>query len=379
MMTTDLAHWSAAHFPDGRTLDGQHVRLERLDVARHGDDLWSAVENHNAIWDYLGYGPFATRDDFLAWLTPRVPLTDPLSYAVIDKHSERALGVATLMETRPEMGVIEVGHIFFSPLLQRTPAATEAIYLLGRHVFRDLGYRRFEWKCNALNEASQRAARRFGFVFEGIFRQHLIVKGKNRDTAWFSIIDGEWPVVARAFTRWLAPANFGPRGEQKIALSTINVRDIEVGSLKLARVSAADRAEIEAFQEAAYARNRAILGVEPQPLKWDYATIFSETEVWGVRDKGQLVGVLILRPREDDLYLESIATLPQVQGGGYGNALLMATEFRARDWGYTAIRLRTGELLTSNVDWYLRKGFHVETMEQLADRSVVHMVRHLRD
>ena len=378
-MTADLSRWTSAHFPDGRTLEGTHARLERLDPARHGDDLWGAVENHDSIWEYLGYGPFTDKAAFLDWLASRAPLSDPLSYAVIDRHSDTALGVATLMETRPAMGVIEVGHIFFAPALQRTPAATEAIFLLGRHVFRDLGYRRFEWKCNALNQASQRAARRFGFIYEGLFRQHMIVKGKNRDTAWFSIIDREWPVAERAFMRWLAPQNFGPRGEQKIALSAINVNDIEVGALKLARVGVADRDEIEAFQQAAYARNRGILGVEPKPLKWDYAKIFDETEVWGVRDKGQLVGVLILRPRDNDLYLESVATLPQVQGGGYGNAMLNATEFRARDWGYTTIRLLTGELLTSNVEWYLRKGFHVEDMERLPDRSIVHMVRHLRD
>ena len=136
---------------------------------------------------------------------------------------------------------------------------------------------------------------------------------------------------------------------------------------------------MEAFQEQAYARNREILGVTPIPLKWDYATIFNETEVWGARDKGALVGVLILRPRDADMYLESIATLPQVQGGGYGNAMLNATEFRARDWGYDAIRLLTGEKLTQNVEWYKRKGFTIENIERMPDRTAVHMVKHLRD
>jgi len=377
-MSNDVSHWKPALRPDGRTLEGAHARLEKLDVARHGEDLWAAIENHDAMWDYMGYGPWPDRAAFLSWLETRVPLTDPYSYAVIDKHSERALGVVTLMEIRPAMGVIEVGHIFFSPLLQRTPTATDAIHLVGRHAFRDLGYRRFEWKCNARNEASKAAARRFGFVYEGTFRQHMIIKGQNRDTAWFSITDDEWPLVERAFTRWLAPANFGPRGEQKTALSEMTTRDYEVGALKLHRITSAEQPEIEALQRAAYARNREILGVEPIPLQWDYTTIFTDTEIWGVRDKGQLVGVLILRPREDDMYLESVATLPQVQGGGYGNALLNATEFRARDWGYRTIRLLTGELLTSNVDWYLRKGFHVETVERMPDRSIVHMVRHLK-
>lgn len=378
-MTTDLSRWIAAQLPDGRPLAGHHCRLERLDRVCHGDDLWSAIENNDSLWDYLAYGPWPDRASFLAWLDTRVPLVDPLSYAVIDGASDRALGVVTLMEIRPAMGVIEIGHIFFSPLLQRTPTATEAVFLLARHAFRDLGYRRFEWKCNALNAASRRAAQRFGFIFEGIFRQHMIVKGANRDTAWFSITDGEWPVVERAFCRWLDPANFSPRGAQRIALSAIHVSEMSVGSLNLSRVTTAERAEIEAFQELAYDRNRAVLGAEPLPLKWDYGTIFSETEVWGVRDKGQLVGVLILRPGDDALTLESVATLPQVQGGGYGNALLTAAEFRARDWGYSTIRLITGEKLTQNVDWYLRKGFHVEELERLADRTIVHMIKHLKD
>lgn len=378
-MTAELSRWTAAKAPDARPLAGTHCRLEKLDAARHGDDLWAAFENHDAVWDYLGYGPFADKAAFLAWLETRVPLVDPLSYTVIDTHSDRALGILTLMEIRPAMGVIEVGHIVFSPLLQRTPAATEAIFLAGRHVFRDLGYRRFEWKCNNLNEPSKRAAARFGFVWEGLFRQHMIVKGENRDTAWFSIIDAEWPRAERAFARWLAPSNFGPRGEQKTALSQINTRHIEVGSLKLDRMDATAVREIEAFQQAAYAKNREVLGVEPMPLQWDYDTIFHETEVWGVRDKEQLVGVLILRPRDNDLYLESVATLPEVQGGGYGNAMLSAAEFRALDWGYRTIRLMTGELLTRNVDWYKRKGFHVEELERRADRSIVHMIRHIRD
>ena len=377
-MILDLAQWRPAALPDGRILEGRTVRLERLDAARHGPDLWAAIANHDDLWDYMGYGPWPDEAAFTAWLETRAPLADPFAYAVIERASGRALGVVTLMEIRPAMGVIEVGHIFFSPDLQRTPAATEAIYLCARHAFRDLGYRRFEWKCNDRNAASRRAAARYGFVFEGVFRQHMIVKGRNRDTAWFSVIDREWAVLERAFERWLAPGNFDARGGQRLALSAMTARETEVGALKLSRMTSADIAEIEAFQQEAYARNRDILGAEPIPLKWDYATIFAQTEVWAVRDKGALVGVLILRPRDDDLYLESVATLPQVQGGGYGNAMLNATEFRARDWGYDAIRLLTGEKLTSNVEWYRRKGFQIEEVERLPDRSIVHMVRHLR-
>lgn len=378
-MPADLSAWVAARRPLAAPLEGRYCRLEKLDAARHGDDLWAAFENHDSLWDYLGYGPFADRAAFGAWLESRVPLADPLSYAVIDRQAERALGIITLMEIRPESGVIEVGHIVFSPLLQRTPTATEAIALAGRHVFRDLGYRRFEWKCNAANEPSRRAAARFGFVAEGVFRQHMIVKARNRDTAWFSIVDHEWPLVERAFDRWLAPENFGPRGEQKVALSQMTTRHLEVGALKLDRMDATAAREIETFQQSAYAKNREVLGVEPMPLKWNYDEIFVGTEVWGVRDRDRLVGVLILRPRQDDLYLESVATLPEVQGGGYGNAMLSATEFRAVDWGYRTIRLMTGELLVRNVEWYRRKGFNIEELERTADRNIVHMIRHIRN
>jgi len=214
-MPADLSRWTASLRPDGRVLEGTHCRLEKLDAARHGADLWAAIENHDSLWDYLSYGPWPDRAAFLDWLGQRQTLVDPLYYAVVDRHSERALGVITLMEIRPESGVIEVGHIFYSPLLQRTPAATEAIHLAGRHVFRDLGYRRFEWKCNNANEASRRAALRFGFVAEGVFRQHMVHKGANRDTAWFAMIDGDWPALKARFQAWLDPANFDATGRQR--------------------------------------------------------------------------------------------------------------------------------------------------------------------
>lgn len=373
----DLTNWQGAGAPQSGPFTGRFARLERLDAARHGADLWQAVGGHDELWDYMAYGPWRTQSAFQAWLTERQGLADPFYYAVVDVKSGKAVGAITLMEIRPAAGVIEVGHIFFSPALQRTPAASEAIYLAARHVFDDLGYRRFEWKCNNANEKSKRAALRFGFVPEGLFRQHMVVKGQNRDTAWFSIVDGEWPLVKRAFEHWLAPANFDRHGGQKLSLSAINAREVDVGSMTLSRASLMQRAEIEAFQEEAYARNRPLLGAEPLPLKWDYATIFSETEVWEARQKGRLVGVLILRPEADHLALESVATLPDVQGAGYGNALLNATEFRARDWGYATIRLLTGEALTNNVEWYRRKGFHVEEVETLGDRNVVHMVKRL--
>lgn len=203
------------------TLKGRYGRVEKL-AARHGADLWRAYAGHDHIWTYMStYGPFADEADFRKWLESRLPLDDPYSYAIVD-HDGRALGIATLMEIRPAMRVIEVGHIVYSPALQRTPLGTEAQYLLARYAFETLGYRRYEWKCNALNAASRRAALRYGFVYEGTFRQHLIAKGRNRDNAWFSMLDSEWPARKAAFERWLAPANFDAQGRQRVSLSELN-------------------------------------------------------------------------------------------------------------------------------------------------------------
>ncbi len=216
-----LQGWSERARPVRGTIAGTWGRLEPLDAAEHGHDIWQGVAGHDSVWTYLGYGPFADEATFLAWLKGREELTDPLAYAVIDAASGKALGVLTLMEIRPASGVVEIGHIFFSPVLQKTRAATEAIFLGMRHAFDDLGYRRFEWKCDSLNAPSRAAANRFGFTYEGIFRQHMVIKGRNRDTAWYSIIDKEWAPVKAAFEAWLKPENFDTEGHQKAALSDL--------------------------------------------------------------------------------------------------------------------------------------------------------------
>jgi RimJ/RimL family protein N-acetyltransferase len=207
--------------PGPAVLVGRYGRVEALDANRHGASLWNAVQGHDALWTYMGYGPFAGEQEFSRWLAGRPPLDDPFSYAILDLAGN-ALGIATLMEIRPAMRVVEVGHIVLSPALQRTALATEAQYLLARHAFETLNYRRYEWKCNALNAPSRRAALRFGFTFEGIFRQHMIVKGRSRDTAWFAMLDGEWPARRTAFERWLAPENFDAAGSQRVSLSELN-------------------------------------------------------------------------------------------------------------------------------------------------------------
>jgi RimJ/RimL family protein N-acetyltransferase len=213
-----------ARWPEAVVLEGRHGRVEKL-AARHGADLWGAYAGHDPIWTYLSsYGPFADAAAFVTWLESRVALDDPYGYAIVEP-SGRAVGIATLMEIRPAMRVIEVGHIVYSPALMRTPLGTEVQYLLARYAFETLGYRRYEWKCNALNAGSRNAALRYGFTYEGTFRQGIIAKGRNRDDAWFSMLDSEWPARKAAFERWLAPENFDADGRQRVSLSALNGSD----------------------------------------------------------------------------------------------------------------------------------------------------------
>ena len=205
-----------AQRPGPVTLTGRYGRAERL-AQHHDAALWQALEGHDQTWTYMGYGPFADLAAFSQWLGSRVALDDPYAYAIIDR-SGQAVGIATLMEIRPAMRVIEVGNIVYSPALQRTPLGTEAQYLTARYAIETLRYRRYEWKCDSNNAPSKRAAERYGFTYEGTLRQHMIVKGRNRDTAWFSILDSEWPARKAAFERWLAPENFDRDGGQKTKL-----------------------------------------------------------------------------------------------------------------------------------------------------------------
>lgn len=210
-----------ARRPRPVTLQGRYGRVEKL-KPEHATTLWDAVNDHDAMWTYMSqYGPFADAAEFSAWLATRSALEDPYSYAIIDRDN-RALGIATLMEIRPAMRVIEVGHIVYSPALQRTQLGTEAQYLLARYALETLGYRRYEWKCNSHNAASRRAALRYGFIFEGILRQQMIAKGRNRDTAMFSMLDGEWPLRKAKFERWLAPENFTADGRKILSLGVLN-------------------------------------------------------------------------------------------------------------------------------------------------------------
>lgn len=214
--------WKPPRLPARETAEGRFCRLEPLEPERHADSLYAAnrLDAEGGNWTYLPYGPFDTAGEYRAWMEETCRGGDPLFFAVVDPASNRAVGVASYLRIDPAAGSIEVGHINYSPLLQRTPAATEAMYLMMQRAF-DLGYRRYEWKCNALNEPSRVAARRLGFSFEGVFRQAAVVKGRNRDTAWYAVIDEDWPALREAFLRWLDPSNFDAQGRQRTRLSVL--------------------------------------------------------------------------------------------------------------------------------------------------------------
>lgn len=219
----DLPGWTARERPQPGVIDGQRCRLEPLDAGRHGGDLHAAFVTaaDDRDWTYLPIGPFTSEAGYRAHLEAAAASLDPLHFAVLDKASGQAVGTLALMRIDCGHGVIEVGHVIFSPRLKRTALSTEAQYLLMRHVFDGLGYRRYEWKCDHYNEASRRTAARLGFQFEGVFRQAAVYKGRSRDTAWFSIIDSEWPAIRAAFEHWLAPGNFDAMGRQRQALETV--------------------------------------------------------------------------------------------------------------------------------------------------------------
>ena len=211
-----LPDWQPRKAPPRASMAGRFCRLEPLDPERHAAALHEANQaGDGRNFTYLAQGPFATPEVYRRWMEESCLRDDPLFHAVIDPASERPVGVAAYLRIEPAVGVIEVGHINYSPLLQRHPAATEAMYLMMRRVFDELGYRRYEWKCDSLNAPSRAAAERLGFRFEGIFRQATVYRSRSRDTAWFSILDGEWPALKGAFERWLAPDNFDASGKQR--------------------------------------------------------------------------------------------------------------------------------------------------------------------
>lgn len=214
--------WEPPPLPSREIMQGRFCRLEPLDAKAHGAKLFeaNALDKEGRMWTYLSHGPFDTLQSYLAWAEGASHGDDPIFFTIVDSASNAPLGVASYMRIDRKSGVIEVGSIAYSPRLQRSPAATEAMFLMMRNIF-DLGYRRYEWKCSIWNAPSRAAAQRLGFSYEGVFRNHMVVKGRNRDTAWYSIIEAEWPALRGAYERWLAPENFDESGRQKSRLSDL--------------------------------------------------------------------------------------------------------------------------------------------------------------
>ena len=368
-MTLD---WKAPPFPPAKVLEGQYCRLEPLDVSRHLDDIWAANAGHDGVWDWLPATPPKSKDEYRALLDTMVAKAGIVPLAVIDKADGKAKGHLWIMEIRPEHGVFEVGWITYSPALQRTRTATEAIYLVGDYGF-SLGYRRYEWKCNNRNEPSKRAALRFGFQYEGLFRQHMVVKGENRDTAWFSILDSEWPVRAQAFRRWLAPDNFDARGNQKRSLGAFNQIAAQAGIATLRRAGYADIPAILALKNAAYTPNESIIGVPSLPRIADYRQVVSEHEVWLVDGANGLEAAIVLEIEPEDFTVWSVAVAPEAGGRKLGAMLMAFADDRARALGYGSVHLYTHAKLTQRIGWYERLGFAITHHEDMADRRLTHM------
>lgn len=220
-MSEDLSDWQGRPRPERRVMEGRTVRLEPLDAARHGDGLFAATTAEAERSRWLPDVVPASRADYQPWLDKAEASADPMFFTVIDKASGGIGGRQTMMRIDAANGVAEIGNILWGPLVARRPAATEALTLFASHLFDGLGYRRFEWKCNDRNEPSKRAAERFGFRHEGVFRQHMVVKGENRDTAWYAMIDKDWPALKAAFQAWLAPENFDGEGRQRKRLEEL--------------------------------------------------------------------------------------------------------------------------------------------------------------
>lgn len=218
-----VSDWTPRSAPAGLTLRGAYCRLEPLNAERHAEDLYAAYSAapDGRDWTYLSLEPFTSADAYRRYAEDAARSTDPRHYAVVDQTTNKAVGTLALMRTDTKNGVVEVGFVTFSPLLRQTPLSTEAQFLLMTYVFDTLGYRRYEWKCDSLNAPSRKAAERLGFTFEGIFRQAVVYKGRNRDTAWFSILDKEWPQIKQAFLHWLSTDNFDESGRQRVSLAGI--------------------------------------------------------------------------------------------------------------------------------------------------------------
>ncbi|EPF16994.1 ribosomal-protein-L7/L12-serine acetyltransferase [Cedecea davisae] len=338
-----LPDWQRRPLPERVTLNGQYCRLEPLSADKHGAQLWQAwsqAEDQRG-WTYLSVGPFETEADFMGYIAGAEKSADPFHFSVVDNASGQAMGTLSLMRIDPANGSIEVGFVVFSPLLQRTVQATEAHYLLMKYAFETLGYRRYEWKCDSLNGPSRRAALRLGFRFEGVFRQMSIYKGRTRDTAWFSITDGEWPLVKSAFERWLSASNI-VGGVQQQGLAAIRTElsggNTELNpSLNVRLLNHGDREQWLALWQDYLTFYDAQISDEVTALTWR-RMLDDKEPMWalGAFDgQGRLLGFthfLYHRSTWSEThycYLEDLFSAPQARGKGVGRALIEAVRQHA--------------------------------------------------
>jgi RimJ/RimL family protein N-acetyltransferase len=358
--------WSGRPRPQPVTLDGRHCRLEPLDAERHAADLFAAYvqDADGSDWTYLAHGPYADEASYREYVRGAAASTDPMHFAVIDLASGRAVGTLALMRIDPANGVIEVGSVTFSPTLKRTPLSTEAQYLLMKHVFDTLGYRRYEWKCDSLNEPSRKAAARLGFRYEGTFRQALVYKARNRDTAWYSIVDGEWPALAAALDAWLSPANFDAQGAQRQSLTAIrraqaNARDAAGRADDTTRVTVRPLA---ASDEAAWRplwqayQQFYDTALSEAVFKTTWARLMDPDEPMFVLgafdDGGTLLGIVHAIYHRSCwtegpyCYLQDLFTAADARGRGAGGALIEAVCARARAAGACRVYWHTHETNT---------------------------------
>lgn len=350
-----LAHWTPRPRPQRVVLAGRYCRLEPLDAERHAADLYTAYAQaeDGRDWTYMGSGPFADAQAYARYAQAAAASEDPLHFAVIDLASDQAVGTLSLMRIDAANGVVEVGHVAFSPRLQRTPVSTEAQFLLMRHVFDDLGYRRYEWKCHSLNAPSRRTALRLGFQFEGVFRQAVVVKGRSRDTAWFAIIDGDWPALRLAFEAWLAPTNFDAAGAQRRTLAELRaVRSGAPGAaVQVRALVAADQAAWLALWHGYQRFYEVTLGAAVDTRTWQRLLDPAEPmQALGAFDaQGQLLGIvhMVLHrttwSEGHSCYLQDLFTLPAARGRGVGRALIEAVYARAAEAGASRVWWLTHE------------------------------------
>jgi RimJ/RimL family protein N-acetyltransferase/N-acetylglutamate synthase-like GNAT family acetyltransferase len=363
-----------AAFPVPCVIEGRFGRLRPLDPARDSAGLFALSHgaDKEAQWAYLGKGPFADAGAFAAHVTAIAANTTDLVFWAVADAQDRAVGWLALMRIELQHRVVEVGNILYTPALQRTPLATEAQFLIARHVFETLGYRRYEWKCNDLNAPSKRAAERFGFSYEGLFRQHMIMKGRSRDTAWFSMLDSEWPQRKLAFTRWLDSSNFDEAGHQKVSLGLMNRLAEREGVLAFRRATLADVPAILGLKEAAYLPNEVLTGNPSFPRLADYAESIKTEEIWLSEDADGFAACVVVEMAEDPLIV-SLAVHPRHQGKRYGDAILSFSERRLRDLGAPYVTLYTNFKLTQRIEWYARRGFARTHVKEMEDRKVQYM------